>query len=187
MLAEYLKLIDTPESQSEFEWFYYKYRKLMYYIALDIVKDKHLSEDVVSETFMNLAKNFEFIKTLGEIECPQIKRYVVISVRNTALNMRKKEKRYKEFFLDETELAVMEYEQGVDDGILDVIIENEALDKIKSILSKLPEIYKETMQLYIVCDYDANQVAKALGIKKVTVYKRIQRARMMIETGLKEY
>lgn len=186
MLAEYLRLIDTPENQSEFEAFYYKYRKLMYYIALDIVNDKHLAEDVVSETFMNLARNFEFIKTFGEIDCPQIKRYVVISARNTAFNMAKKERGYREIFIDETEFNLAEYEHSTELGILNVLITNETMNEIRNVINELPEIYRDTLQLYIVCEYDANQVAKALGVKKATVYKRIQRARTMIETALKE-
>lgn len=47
MLALYLQLIETCESRSDFEVFYYQYRKLMYYIAFDIVNDSHLAEDIV--------------------------------------------------------------------------------------------------------------------------------------------
>ena len=47
MLALYLQLIETSESRSDFEVFYYQYRKLMYYIAFDIVNDSHLAEDIV--------------------------------------------------------------------------------------------------------------------------------------------
>ena len=82
MLAIYLQLIDNFEAKSEFERFYYQYRKLMYYIAVDIVKDEHLAEDVVSETFMNMARHFDFIRTLGDICCLQIKYYVVIKNNN---------------------------------------------------------------------------------------------------------
>ena len=44
---QYLQLIETSESRSDFEVFYYQYRKLMYYIAFDIVNDSHLAEDIV--------------------------------------------------------------------------------------------------------------------------------------------
>lgn len=180
MLAIYLQLIDNLEAISEFEQFYYQYRKLMYYIAVDIVKDKHLAEDVVSETFMNMAKHFDFIRTLGDIYCLQVKYYVVISVKNTAFNMTRKDKRHTEVFLEETE-----YEWITDNnGILDIIIEKENLDKITNVLKGLPELYRATMQLYVVCDYNIDEVASALGIRKHTVYKRIQRARKIIESEL---
>lgn len=182
MIAVYLQLINTPEAKSEFEKMYYQYRKLMYYIAFDIVQDSSLAEDVVSETFMNLARNFEFIQTLGDIFCPQIKRYIVISVKHTAFNIVKKERRHETLSLDDVEI---EHSAG-DVGTLDVIIENESVEKLKSVIDSLSEIYKEVMQLYIVCECNVDEVARALDISKDTVYKRIQRARKMIEKAMKE-
>ena len=180
MLAVYLQLIDTPDAKSDFEIFYHKYRKLMYYIALDIVNDSHLAEDVVSETFMNLAKRFDFIRTIGDISCPQIKRYVVISVKHTAFNMIKKDKR-----ILESSFEKIDYEWGMDEPeTIDIIIEKEKLDQINRVIATMPEIYKEVMQMYFVCEYDVGEVAKSLGITKPTAYKRIQRARKMIEKAM---
>ena len=42
------------------------------------------------------------------------------------------------------------------------------------------------MQLYVVCENNVDEVAKALDLTKQTVYKRIQRARKMIEKALEE-
>lgn len=182
MLSVYLQLIDTPEAKSEFEILYYKYRKLMYYIALDIVGDSHLAEDVVSETFMNLARHFDFIRTLGEVSCPQIKRYVVISVKHTAFNMLRKDRRQIETSFEEHD-----YEWSTEEpGAIEIIIENEKLDYVNRVIADLPEIYREVMQLYYVCEYSTDEVAKALGLTKQTVYKRLQRARKMIEKALEE-
>lgn len=182
MLSLYLQLIDTPEAKSDFEKLYYKYRKLMYYIALDIVGDSHLAEDVVSETFMNLARHFDFIRTLGEISCPQIKRYVVISVKHTAFNMLRKDRRQLEMSFEEHD-----YEWSTEEPeAIEIVIEKEKINQVNNIIACLPEIYREVMQLYYVCEYSADEVAKALGLTKQTVYKRLQRARKMIEKALEE-
>ena len=53
-------------------------------------------------------------------------------------------------------------------------------------MEELPQIYKEVMQLYVVCENNVDEVAKALDLTKQTVYKRIQRARKMIEKALEE-
>lgn len=182
MLSIYLQLIDTPEAKSDFEVLYYKYRKLMYYIAFDIVGDSHLAEDVVSETFMNLARQFDFIRTFGEISCPQIKRYVVISVKHTAFNMLRKDKRTFEILLEEND-----YEWSTNElEAVELIIEKEKFNQVNNAIAELPEIYREVMQMYYACECSANEVAKALDITKQTVYKRLQRARKMIEKAMEE-
>lgn len=40
--------------------------------------------------------------------------------------------------------------------------------------------------MYYACECSANEVAKALDITKQTVYKRLQRARKMIEKAMEE-
>ena len=40
------------------------------------------------------------------------------------------------------------------------------------------------MKTHFICEYDVNEVAKSLGITKQTAYKRIQRARKMIEKAM---
>lgn len=183
MLAAFLQLIDDTETRSDFEKFYYQYRKLLYYVAYDIVKDTHLAEDVLSETFMKLARNFDFIRTLGgDIMCQQIKRYAVVSIKHTAINLMKKEKRGSDISFEDSEL-----EWSTDDpNALELIIEKEQIERVNRVLEELPQIYKEVMQLYVVCENNVDEVAKALDLTKQTVYKRIQRARKMIEKALEE-
>lgn len=59
-------------------------------------------------------------------------------------------------------------------------------NRVNRVLEELPQIYKEVMHLYVVCENNVDEVAKALDLTKQTVYKRIQRARKMIEKALEE-
>ena len=49
MLSFYLTLIDTQEEQTRFIELYEKYRKLMHYVAKDIVQDDRLAESLHRE------------------------------------------------------------------------------------------------------------------------------------------
>ena len=49
MLNLYLTLIDDDEDKIRFTKLYEQYRHLMFYIAQEILKDEHLSEDAVNE------------------------------------------------------------------------------------------------------------------------------------------
>ena len=182
MLSIYLQLINSAEEKSQFEELYYQYRKLMYYIAFDIVKNLSLAEDVVSETFLNIAKNFDFIQTLGNMSSTPIKRYVVVSVKHTAFNMVNREKRKEVISYEDVGIEFKDDKSNT----LDIIIEEESIEKMKETIELLPEIYRVVMQLYIICEYNVEEVAKSLNIPKGTVYKRIQRARKIIEKALKE-
>ena len=94
--------------------------------------------------------------------------------------MIKKDKRALESSFEE-----IDYEWGTDEPeTIEIIIEKEKLDQINRVIATMPEIYKEVMQMYFVCEYDVGEVAKSLGITKPTAYKRIQRARKMIEKAM---
>ena len=114
--------------------------------------------------------------------CQQIKRYAVVSIKHTAINLMKKEKRGSDISFEDCEL-----EWSTDDpNALELIIEKEQIERVNRVLEELPQIYKEVMQLYVVCENNVDEVAKALDLTKQTVYKRIQRARKMIEKALEE-
>ena len=90
MLQFYLKLIDNETDQEKFRQLYEQYHRLMHWEARRILENHHLAEDAVQEAFLRIIKNFDHI---GEIFCPQTKRFVVIIVRNAARNLLAKEKK----------------------------------------------------------------------------------------------
>ena len=55
MLVLYLSLLDG-EDEGKFERLYYKYRRLMFTCAKEILKDDVLAEDTVHEAFLRLTK-----------------------------------------------------------------------------------------------------------------------------------
>ncbi|GHV34472.1 hypothetical protein FACS18949_10590 [Clostridia bacterium] len=58
MLAFYLTMI-PEEDREDFTDLYNRYEKRMLYIARQRTGDEHLAEDVVQETFLIIAKDFE--------------------------------------------------------------------------------------------------------------------------------
>ena len=45
-------MIDKPEDKNKFEQLYMKYRRQMFYIANQILKDEYLAEDAVHSTLL---------------------------------------------------------------------------------------------------------------------------------------
>lgn len=55
MLVIYLSMLNGQEDKNKFELLYEKYRKLMFYIANNILNDEYLAEDAVHQTFEGIS------------------------------------------------------------------------------------------------------------------------------------
>ena len=79
MLQLYLQLLDTEEEKQGFELLYETYRKLMHWVANNILHDEKLAEDAVHEAFLRIIKNFhkindfQFLRYLWQIIKPCLK------------------------------------------------------------------------------------------------------------------
>ena len=198
MLIAFMDMIDSPEGQSQFEQLYYKYRKLMFFVANGILRDHQLAEDAVSEAFFRIAKSFDRIvskiaqdmrkngleednSTKSIISCPHMKRFVVIVVRNISYDMQKR--------------AYQMHEISTDDAILDSVrdiadrcdstelrcLENCEYNEVLSIINELSSKYRDALYLYAVEGYSIGETAEIMGITYDTVKKRLQRARLQLE------
>ena len=90
MLPIYLAELDTQEEKDKFAELYEKYSRKMYNIALAILKNNEDAEDAVDITFHRLAHNFTKI---SQKSCKEIEGYIVISIRNTSIDIYRKKKK----------------------------------------------------------------------------------------------
>lgn len=163
-------MIDTYDKKDKLEQLYLKYRKLMKYIALNILSDEQLSEDAVHNAFLKIINHLD---KFSSIDCQETKNLIVIIVRSVSIDMYRK--RNKEF--DKTDIIDKELSTETDFSAVqteDIIKEIEAL----------PEIYKDILLLKIEYDYTDKEIAKILGIKADTVSKRLERARNRLKQQL---
>ena len=70
-----------------FEIIYRKYYRLVYYVALSIVKDEHLAQDIMQDTFVSFMNHIEDYNEDGKI-----KQYLTTISRNLALNAVKRKR-----------------------------------------------------------------------------------------------
>ena len=92
-LDQQLKRLSNGD-QSAFEHIYYQTYKLVYYVALSILKERSLAEDVMQTTYLNAIKYASSYKS-GTNALAWITRIA----RNEALNVKKK--RGHEVYVDE--------------------------------------------------------------------------------------
>lgn len=174
MLQIYLTLIDTDAEKQKFIIFYEQYRKLMFYIAKEILKDDHLAEDAVQEAFLRIAKNFH--KT-GTVTSHETKAFAVIITRNAAIDIYNKEKKITKInqYLSES------IETETDD-----FTEKTSYKKLLGYILELPEIYRDVLYLNLVYDYQFNEIANLLGISTENARKRAQRGKKILQEKINE-
>lgn len=168
MLAIYLSMLETNEEKNQFEQLYIKYKQDMYAVAYGILKNKEDAEDAVHQSFLKIADNFS--KVL-QIPCHELKAYIVIICRNTAINIyRQNQNRAKHSTeLFETEIVDESY------------FEKQNYDELLLAIKQLPQIYKDVIYLYFLQEFSAKETATQLEISSELVRQRALRAKKMLK------
>lgn len=174
MLQLYLTLIDTEEDKNRFVCFYRQYKKLMFYIAKEILKDDHLSEDAVQEAFLRIAKNFHKI---GDIMSHETKAFTVIITRNVAIDFYNKEKKITEISQHLSESTYTNEE---------ALFSDVSYEQLIDYILELPKNYRDVLYLNLVYDYSFNEIGRLLAITAENARKRAQRGKSILQEKIKE-
>jgi RNA polymerase sigma-70 factor (ECF subfamily) len=168
MLPIYLAMLVGEDEKNKFESLYLTYRKLMFHVANGILNDEGLAEDAVHQAFLKILKNFDKV---GEISCHKTRSYVVIIVRNAAINMYNSRKRHSAVSIEEAAFCAAEVNMERTDD----------LDSLAKAVLNLPVIYKDALKLKYVQGFSNSEIAGMLDISEAAVRKRLERARLMLE------
>ncbi|HIX65953.1 MAG TPA: RNA polymerase sigma factor [Candidatus Anaerotruncus excrementipullorum] len=170
---------EKDRDQSKFEQLYLTYRQLMYHVAYGVLRDPQLSEDAVHQAFMRILNH---LGKISEVDCPKTKSFVVIIVKNIAINLYNSRKRRAVLSLDEMEGwtggAAPSPQQSVED--------QEGALALAALLERMPEGYRSVLLLKYDNGYSTGEIADMLGLTEENVKKRIQRARKKLEELLQE-
>ncbi|MDE6673091.1 MAG: sigma-70 family RNA polymerase sigma factor [Ruminococcus sp.] len=174
MINIYLSVLDTAEDKAEFEDLYIKYKQRMYAVAYKILNNVEDAEDAVHDTFIKIADNFEMIK---KFSCQELQSYIVIIVRNTSINIYRKNQKNSEYLtrLDDNQITI-----NVD------FFENIDRDELIKAISNLPLIYKDILFLHYFRKYTTKEISEMLAISVDAVWKRIERAKKLLKEKLEK-
>lgn len=174
MLQFYLSMAETSEERNLISDLYTKYEQKMYATAFGVLNNVHSAEDAVHEAFLKIIKNIHKLSFENEKKTAAL---VSIIVKNTALDMLKKDKRSETADeldeLIEDESAYAEFKKVEETAAFDLI-------------NKLPDDLRQTIIMRYVLDIDAETVADSIGISTATVYARIRKARKIMKSVLEK-
>ena len=154
---------------SAFDDIYNLTQKSVYYVALSILRDKALAEDVMQTTYMRMLKSIRSY-TLGT----NAYAWIYTIARNEALNVKKARLR---------EQSVDEYENKTLFGMSEPDKYGELIDLAKRLLA---DDEFSILMLVTACSYKRKEIGKMLGIPISTVTWKYQNALLKMRNTLEK-
>ena len=158
---------------------YVDYRWLMYKVALSVVREPQLAEDMVSQTLCEMIDNLEKIRA---VDCCKLRGYIVSFVRNVSVDfVRKRDRQGKYFFLTGEEAEV-----AAEDSVDENLIRMAEIDARKRGLARLSENDRLLLTMKYFDGLSDEEIAARLGVAKASVRTYLMRARNRLCQRLKE-
>lgn len=154
---------------SAFDEIYYRTRKSVYYVALSILRDKSLAEDVMQTTYMRVLKNIQSY-TLGS----NASAWIIRISKNEALNI--KNVRMREQSVDEYESLAL-FGAGEPDTY------GELIDLAKRLLN---DDEFSVLMLVTACGYKRKEIGEMLDMPTPTVTWKYRNALSKMRDALKQ-
>lgn len=134
------------------------------------LKDYHLAEDVVQETFLQVYKNYDGFRQQSSVKT---------WITRIAVNLCKNQMRTRWFAVKrEEEFPILSYAEDYD-GVID-------REQLITAIGNLKPKYREVILLFYYQEFSIKEIAELLGKKESTVKVRLKRAREQLKAELKE-
>lgn len=159
---------------TEFEMIYNQYFKDVYLFVYSLSKDKHISEDITSETFLKAVKAIDSFK--GNCD---IKVWLFQIAKNSYYSYLRKNKN----LIDIDSIP----EEKDDTNIEKSVYSSEESMKVHEILHNLPEPYKEVFSLRVFGELSFSQIGNLFGKTENWACVTFHRAKIKIKEEMRDY
>ena len=161
--------IAQPDDRAFMEKLYIEHGPLMYAQALKVLRSRPLAEDCVSDSLVALIKKIE---TLRPMTCSVLKAYVVITVKNTAINQLRKQQRQPVADVP-LEIIPEPQEKGVERRFLS----HAQMEWLKEAIRRLPPRESRALMMRYFQQLEMPEIAQAMGTTESSVRSLLSRGR----------
>ena len=162
----YLSALETDEEKDIFERIYRDNAQDMYAVAYAVLHNREDAEDAVHQSFLKIADN---LTKISQMPCHEMRAYIVMISRNTAINMYNVNKRRAG------------RSETLSDAVDDIAsYPPESYAELVEAIKSLPQMYKDVLFLYCLQGFSAKETAKMLDITVANVRQRAARAKHML-------
>jgi len=158
-----------------FERLVEKTKRAVTTIALGIVRDVRVSEDVAQEVFVDVWRDLRTLKNVGCF-LPWMRQLTRNKALTLARGMRRYDKRHAAWDAAGADVAAPTA------SVLERAISEEEALVMSEAIEALPDETREVLTLFYREDRSIRQVATLLGLSEAVVKKRLERARLAVKT-----
>lgn len=155
-----IERIATLADQNAYKELFRTYYKPLSQFADSILRNKESAEEVASDVFLNVWKNRERL-----LQITNVKVYLYVSTKNTALNYLAREQKTKHFSLDDLSVEVSLSDISPEE----LLISREMMRKLQSAVNSLPPKRKLIYKLIREDGLRYKEVAQILDISVNTI------------------
>lgn len=156
---------------------YEEYYGLMYHIAIQRLQDNASAQDAVSINVEKLILNLDKIE---EIHSKKTKSFVAITMKNTAIDILRKQGKIETQSIDNIEIT----NEVV--SVFDEVSSLEGYKDIINMINSLPETLRNAAVLSLLHELSYHEIAKILEVEYETVRKRIHRAKEVLRENIRK-
>ena len=175
-----LALADRPEDADFLEEIYHSHYRLLYSQALRVLRHREDAEDVVQAVMLKLTKKIDILRGL---ERNKLASYLVITVRNTAINLYK-QRQTRTAHEAAVPLHIIPGDEAASPEAQ--ALSRDAVEQVKAAIRSLPPRERDAMLLRYVQGLGDQEVADALGIQAVSARALLSRGRQRLHQILQE-
>lgn len=173
-MLTFLMVINNQEARNMLEQLYLAYHKQMFYIANEILKDIHESQDVVQTSILKLV---DYVDRIECVNCNKTKHLVVTIVRNTAIDNYRRKKKHSVIPSEDFD----DLEKSNDTTLDDLIIRLSEAEELAEKLAQLKIDYADILTLKYYHEFNDKEIAEILNISYENVRVRLNRAKTALK------
>lgn len=180
-IAEFKELQDKialNSDQKAFAQLYMSIQPFLKQFALAIIKNKELSEEIVSDVFIRIWQNRQKLQNIENF-----KLYLYISTKNTALNYASRHFRKETLSLDDIDINISAPIANPEQ----LMITSEAVKKIEAEIQKLPPRCRLIFKLVREDGLKYKDIASLLGISVNTIDNQMATALRKMKSAVPCY
>ncbi len=170
MLSAFLALIDSEADKLKFEQIYEKYKDMVYNIAYRRLNDYHLSQEVVQDTFLYVAKTIG--KYSDNINSEGTARLIAVIANRSAIRKYNGERKENIEHIESVEEIV--------DFNCDAHSDDYILDKIQN----LDEKYSSVIILKCKYGFTVKEISDMLQLPQSIIKNRLHKGRLLLKESL---
>lgn len=174
-----LSAIEDENTRNKVEQIYHLYRKLLYFTAYDILKDYYEAEDAVQNAIIKIC---DYADKIEEIRCNRTKGFLVIIVRNIAINLYNRRKRKKDIDYEQIENY---YDDSSDINPEEHVIRVDDAEWIARKLALINPGYADMLVLRYTYQFSLEEIAQLMDITENHARVKLHRARKALHEVMK--